>query len=52
MAVCVQDLDSAMLYAFWQLWGLKKKAFMKHLSWLLMGYGKFDLCYEVIELHL
>ena len=47
MAICVQDLDSAVLYAFRQLWGkakglkLKKKAFMKHSSWLLMGYGKF-----------
>ena len=46
MAICVQDLDSAVLYALLWLWGeataleLKKKASMKRLSWLLMGFGK------------
>ena len=47
MAICMQDLDSAILYASCNLiWGeatvlkLEKKASMKHLSWLLMGFGK------------
>ena len=46
MAICVQGLDSAVLYAFLRLRGeataLKheKKASMKRLSWLLMGFGK------------
>ena len=46
MAICVQGLDSAVLYAFLRLWGeataLKheKKASTKHLSWLLMDFGK------------
>ena len=46
MAICVQGLDSAVLYAFLRLRGeataLKheKKASMKHLCWLLMGFDK------------
>ena len=43
---CMHDLDPAMFYALLQLEGkatalkLKKKASMKCLSWLLMGFGK------------
>ena len=43
MTIYVQNLDSALLYAFLWLWGeaqvlkLEKKASMKHLSWLLIG---------------
>ena len=46
MAICVQGLDSAMLYAFLRLRGeataLKhdKKASMKHLYLGLTGFGK------------
>ena len=46
MAICVQHLDPVVLYAFLRLRGkatalkLKKKASMKHLSWLLMAFGK------------
>ena len=45
MAVCMEDLDSAVLYALLQLRSkvtalkLEKKASMKRLSWLLMGFG-------------
>ena len=45
MAVCMEDLDSAVLYALLQLRSkatalkLEKKAPMKRLSWLLMGFG-------------
>ena len=46
MAICVQGLDSAVLYAFLQLWGeataLKHdmKASMKRLYLGLTGFGK------------
>jgi len=45
MAVCMEDLDSAVLYALLQLRSkatalkLEKKVSMKRLSWLLMGFG-------------
>ena len=51
MAICMQDLDSAVLYALVRLRGeakalkLEKKASMKHLSWVLASN---KLCYEVI----
>ena len=46
MAFCMQDLDSAVFFALLRLKGevtalkLEKKASMKRLSWLLMGFGK------------
>ena len=46
MAICMQDQDYAVLYALLQLRGkmtalkLEKKASMKRLSWLFMGFGK------------
>ena len=45
MAVYMEDLDSAVLYALLRLRSkatalkLEKKASMKRLSWLLMGFG-------------
>ena len=58
MAICVrvQGLNSAMLYAFLRLWGkatvLKHeiKASMKHLSWLLMGFGKWSFVLQNLYL--
>ena len=51
MAFCMQDLDSAVFFALLRLKGealkLEKKASMKRLSWLLMGFDNKS-CYEVI----
>ena len=43
MAICVQGLDSAVLYAFLRLPGeatVLKHEKKEHLRWLLMGFGK------------
>ena len=54
MVICMQDLDSAVLYALLQLRGeakvlkLEKKASIKRLPWLLMGLASNKSCYKVI----
>ena len=52
MAICVQGLDSAVLYAFLWLWGEAMALTYVHLCWLLMGFGKLQFVLRSYSLRL